>query len=184
MRIVLIPLTMLLLLGCIQQPPENPAPAPNATVPAQNQTPHPRQNETGVQNTPQTGSVINESNITARNAGTVGVSNLSNGTLSNATLPNVTGPSAPENATAQRPVLPFGNYSLALDDVSIIPSSSGPCGIFSISAGNGSVMDRFMVCPRQSRTWIAPDGHAYRIFVKKVAAGYGGVEWADVTIFG
>ncbi len=184
MRIVLITLAMLLLLGCIRQPTENPAPAPNATVPAQNQTPPPRQNETGVQSTPQTESVINESNLTILNPGVGNVSSPGNGTLSNATLPNVTGPSAPENATARRPVLPFGNYSLVLDDVSIIPSSSEPCGIFSIVAGNGPVMDRFVICPRQSRTWVAPDGHAYRIFVKKVAAGYGGVEWADVTIFG
>ncbi len=170
MRIVIIALAMLLLLGCIQQPRENPAPAsgsPNASVQVQNQTP-PAQNITPGE------AVINESNITAQNASTASVSNMSNGTIPNATA----------NATVQRPALPFGNYSLVLDDVSIVPSSSEPCGIFSITALNGSVMDRFVVCPPQSRTWIAPDGHAYRIFVKKVAAGYGGVEWADVTIFG
>lgn len=168
MRIMLIVLATLLLLGCIQQPPVNPA--PNATAPEQNQTPPPHQNETGVENVPQNESVINESSITAQN--------LSAGNASNITFPNATA-----NATAQRPALSFGNYSLVLDDVSIVPSSSEPCGIFSITA-NGTAVDRFVACPRQSRTWIAPDGHAYRIFVKKVAAGYGGYEWADVTIFG
>jgi hypothetical protein len=168
MRIALIALAMMLMLGCIQLPPESPAPAtPNATAPAQNQT---SQNGTGVQNAPQNESVINESNITAQNPGA--------GNASSITFPNATA-----NATAQRPALPFGNYSLVLDDVSIVPSSSEPCGIFSITA-NGTVVDRFVICPRQSRTWVAPDGHAYRIFVKKVAAGYGGDEWADVTIFG
>ncbi|MDD5340285.1 MAG: hypothetical protein PHV13_03475 [Candidatus ainarchaeum sp.] len=170
MRIMLIALSMLLLLGCTQQPTENPTPAngtPNATVPADNQT-QPVQNLTPGE------SVINESNMTAQNASTGNVSNISNGTLPNATA----------NATAPLPAgIQFGNYSLVLDDVSIIPSSSEPCGIFSIAA-NGTVVDRFVACPGQSRTWIAPDGHAYRIFVKKVAAGYGGTEWADVTIFG
>jgi hypothetical protein len=173
MRIVLIALSVLLLLGCIRQPPENPPPASYPANASASSQPPPAQNITPGE------SVINESNITARNASTGSVSNLSNGTLPPAPLPDAT-----TNATVQRPALPFGNYSLVLDDVSVIPSSSEPCGIFSITAVNGSIADRFVVCPRQSRTWIAPDGHAYRIFVKKVAAGYGGVEWADVTIFG
>jgi hypothetical protein len=182
MRIVLVTLALLLLLGCIQQPPaENVTPGspakvntagnsmPNVTAP-QNQTP-PAQNTTGNE------SVINESNITVQNASIPG-----NATIPNAT--NLTTPNETSSAAGQHPTLPFGDYSLVLNDVSIVPASSAPCGIFSITAANGSIMDQFVACPRQSHTWIAPDGHAYRIFVVKVAAGYGGVEWADAIVFG
>lgn len=77
--------------------------------------------------------------------------------------------------------LRFGKYLLVLDDVSIIPTSDEPCGIFSIlDASDYSVLDKEIICPGESKMYAG-----YRIFVVKVAAGYAGAgNWADVRIYG
>src|SRR5262249_40849415 len=102
----------------------------------------------------------------------------SNATTSttNQTVP----PKAPEGLE-----FPGSNYSLVLDDVSVIPSSSGPCGIFSVRDPSGIILDKLLICPPESDTWRSPEGHLYRIRVDEVAAGYsGGGNWAKVEIFG
>jgi len=194
MRIALIAFAMLLLLGCIQQLPaknitatgthapanstgnqesDATAAAENQTLPAHNQPV--TENESGMQNiTPASMPLLNESNITVPNV--TAAANLGNGT--NATSPNAA------NVTAQPSALSFGNYSLVLDDISVVSSPAEPCGIFSIHAMNGSILDRFVLCPPQSRTWLAPDDHVYRIVVEKVAAGYEGKGSAEVLTFG
>ncbi|MDD5172446.1 MAG: hypothetical protein PHF60_05420, partial [Candidatus ainarchaeum sp.] len=75
---------------------------------------------------------------------------------------------------------------LVLDDISLIPTSSEPCGIFSVRSGSdGAILDKMLICPGESQNWVSPDGDGYRIFVVKVAAGYGGQEkWAKVIIYG
>ena len=75
----------------------------------------------------------------------------------------------------------FGPHILVLDDVSVIPNSDEPCGIFSIrDASDDTVLDKKIICPGESAYW-----EGYRIFVVKVAAGYsGGENWADVRIYG
>ena len=181
MRTALISLAMLLLLGCIQQPAGNVtvygnhspgdlngSRGPNATVPAQITTPPAQNSSSGLPGS-------NESGIAPGNESGgygPGTGNLSNATLSNTTA-NIT----------RLPVLALGNYSLVLEGTTV-PSSSGPCGIFSLIAGNGSIAERFVLCPLQSRTWISPEGHKYIIFVETVSAGYDGAEGAGVRISG
>lgn len=96
---------------------------------------------------------------------------------------NVTEPELPEQ---EMEGIPFANYLLVLDDVSYPTTSAEPCGIFSIvHAENQSIADRLIICPGDSKTWVGPDGHGYRILVKEVAAGYTKESmWADVIIFG
>lgn len=95
------------------------------------------------------------------------------------------------NALAQPPPIPegilFGNssYLLVLDDVSIVPVSDEPCGIFSIRhSANGSVLERMFICPGDSQYYHDDAGKEYRIFVVKAASGYTEQEkWASVLIF-
>lgn len=96
---------------------------------------------------------------------------------------NVTEPELPEQ---EMEGIPFANYLLVLDDVSYPTTSAEPCGIFSIVyAENQSIADRLIICPGDSKNWISPEGHGYRILVKEVAAGYTKESmWADVIIFG
>ncbi|HSB46370.1 MAG TPA: hypothetical protein VLD37_00010 [Candidatus Bilamarchaeum sp.] len=93
-------------------------------------------------------------------------------------------PPAPENP----PGLAFGGgrYLLVLDDASVVPSSKEPCGIFSIRlAEDYSLLDKTIICPGESFVWRDESGHAFRIFVVKVAAGYSGTgSWVDVRIYG
>ena len=98
---------------------------------------------------------------------------------------NVTEPELPEQEMEGIP-LAGGGYLLVLDDVSYPTTSAEPCGIFSIvHAENQSIADRLIICPGDSKSWISPEGHGYRIVVKEVAAGYTKeTMWADVIIFG
>jgi hypothetical protein len=84
--------------------------------------------------------------------------------------------------------IPFanGSYVLVLDDVSYPTSEKGSCGIFSVmDAGNKSVLNRFIICPKESQYWKSPEDDTYRIVVKNVAAGYTrDIKWADVVIYG
>lgn len=91
------------------------------------------------------------------------------------------GPPEPEPLPETPAGLRFGGYLLVLDDVSVIPTSDEPCGIFSIlDASDYSVLDKEIICPGESKMYAG-----YRIFVVKVAAGYAGAEnWADVRIYG
>ncbi|MCI0503717.1 hypothetical protein L0Y65_03320 [Candidatus Micrarchaeota archaeon] len=78
-----------------------------------------------------------------------------------------------------------GSYVLAFDDASVIPVSSEPCGIFSLWAINGTLLEKMLICPGESEVWASPEGATYRIEVVSVAAGYSGAEaWAKVIIFG
>ncbi len=79
----------------------------------------------------------------------------------------------------------LGGYLLVLDDIVIYPESEEDCGAFSIMLTNGTVVDKLIICERQSKYWITPEGHKYRIFVVKLAAGYTMQEnWADVRVYG
>lgn len=77
---------------------------------------------------------------------------------------------------------PIGGYRLVLDDVVITPES---CGAFSITDHEGTVLDKLLICEKESQYWISPEGHRYRILVVKVAAGYTFEgNWADVRVYG
>jgi hypothetical protein len=102
--------------------------------------------------------------------------------------------SSPGNNETQNPEpvkppdgLVFGNgsYVLAFDDASVIPASSEPCGIFSLWAANGSLIEKMFICPGESEIWRSPDDSSYRIRVVQVAAPYSGSgAWAKVIVFG
>ncbi len=114
----------------------------------------------------------------------------------NLTSVNITGnltepvnETAEENEVQEPPAIPegihLGGYLLVLDDVVIYPESSEDCGAFSIMLTNGTVVDKLLICEGQSKYWITPEGHKYRIFVVKLAAGYTMQEnWADVRVYG
>jgi len=161
MRSAWLAFALLLAVGCVQHAqPEAPSPneAPNQSQPLA------------------AGNITPPLNVTVANASiNVTVTNAS----MNATSANATDQTAPE---AVQKGLPFGNYSLVLDDVSVTPET---CGIFSIYAKNGTVLRQFVSCPVESVFWLSPEGHLYRIRVEKVAAGYTKEEkWAQVSIFG
>jgi len=107
-------------------------------------------------------------------------------TANNITV-NETNASAEEmqeiNETEEIPEgFPIGGYMLVLDDVVVHPDN---CGAFSVRHANGTVIDKLLICEKESTYWIGPDGHKYRILVVKVAAGYTQKEnWADVRIYG
>ncbi len=96
----------------------------------------------------------------------------------------------PQNTEPAPPKPPEGlafannSYVIALDDVSIVPTSAEPCGIFSLWAANGSLIEKMFICPGQSEMWVSPDGGSYRILVVKVAGGYTGHAWAQVIVYG
>ncbi|MEW6035653.1 MAG: hypothetical protein AB1529_03500 [Candidatus Micrarchaeota archaeon] len=107
---------------------------------------------------------------------------------------NMTPP--PDNQSGEEPAVPpqpppeegiaFGNgrYELFLDDISVVPVSDRPCGIFSIRHANGTLIEKTFICPGDSETFDAPEG-TYRIFVQDVAAGYTKeARWAKVIIYG
>lgn len=155
MRFMLLAL-LVLLAGCVQQCPACECPAYECPEPI---------NET-------------REECTAANITTVKINETINET-------NATEAELPEQ---EMEGIPFanGNYLLVLDDVSYPTTSAEPCGIFSIAhAGNLSVAERLIICPGDSKSWVSPDGHGYRILVKEVAAGYTKeTMWADVIIFG
>jgi len=108
---------------------------------------------------------------------------------------NETPQAPPINETPQNPEpeiprppegLAFANssYVIALDDVSLVPTSAEPCGIFSLWAANGTLVEKMFICPGQSEMWDSPDGGSYRILVLKVAGGYTGHKWAQVIVYG
>jgi hypothetical protein len=116
--------------------------------------------------------------------------------LPDETIPkNETPESPPINETPQNPMpetqtppegLAFGSnrYIIALDDVSLVPTSAEPCGIFSLRMADGSLIEKMFICPGQSEMWDGPDGGSYRILVVKVAGGYTGHKWAQVIVYG
>ncbi len=170
MRLVILAVLLVLMLGCAQQNPavinqtvQPPANISNTTPPSNNTVPPAN---TSVPNI----SISNTtSNITAPPNQTIAVPNQTM---------NMTA-----NSTRQGLVFDDGKYSLVLDDVSLMQAK--PCGIFSIRNMNGSIMDGMVICPTQSQTWIAPDGHEFRIRADDVAAGYSKqAMWANVEIFG
>jgi hypothetical protein len=107
---------------------------------------------------------------------------------------NTTAPFPQENGSAQpaspaeAPGLEFGNgsYRIVLEDLSVIPASEEPCGIFSIrSAGSGDVLEKIFICPGDSQQWVGPDNHSFRILVVETAAGYTKeARWARVIVYG
>lgn len=170
MRLVILALLLVLMLGCTQtvQPPAN-STIPNNTIvpPANISVP----NRTNVS--------TNESNITSNQTMNITVpSNQSeNNTVTNQTM-NMT-----VNSTLQGMIFDDGQYSLVLDDVSLMQTK--PCGIFSIRNMNDSIVDEFVICPTQSQIWIDPNGHKFRIRADDIAAGYTKqTMWANVEIFG
>ncbi len=83
--------------------------------------------------------------------------------------------------------LEFGDYSLAVEDLSLASGPSGAsCAIIGIySNANGSKLAELQDCPGQSAYWVAPDGHRWRIMVYQTAPGYSGAEaWAEIAVFG
>ncbi len=110
------------------------------------------------------------------------------GNTTNVTPPqdNATEPEAPPEPAPEEAGLAFGGgrSALFLDDVSVVPVSDKPCGIFSIRYANGTLIEKTFICPGDSETFDAPEG-TYRIFVQDVAAGYTkGARWAKVIIYG
>jgi|GEM_PF-1242619 len=91
-----------------------------------------------------------------------------------------------DNETRRKEGLSFAEdtYILVFDDA-VLPAYDGLCGAFSIlDAENYSILYQFVKCPSGSEMWTSPEGHEYRIRVEKVAAGYTGEKWAEVSIFG
>jgi hypothetical protein len=100
---------------------------------------------------------------------------------------NASNATSPAQGAIQPEGLPFpgSNYSLYLDDVSLVPNAQAPCGIFSIRDPSGAVMDKLLICPPDSEYWTSPEGHMYRIRADEVAAGYTKTaNWAEAEIFG
>ncbi|MFN7991104.1 MAG: hypothetical protein U0R44_03005 [Candidatus Micrarchaeia archaeon] len=134
-----------------------------------------------------------EGNITASPEPPAAVpAGTGNGTAPQATA-NATPAEAPGNpgpnqtGEPAKAGLPFagGKYRIVLDDVSTIPTSAEPCGIFSITDQTGSVLEKMLICPPDSETWTDQDGRTFRIRVLKVAAGYSHqVTWAQVIVVG
>lgn len=180
MRLLAIIALALLLSGCTSQ---------NAASPQANSTPNtpPQVNQSEPAAPEQN---LSSGNITKNPAPPPSALNQTNSTnVSNSINSSVSTPSNATNSTVpQRPSgLDFagGNFTLVLDDVSLVPNAQGPCGIFSIRDRNGSIIDKLLICPPESQDWVAPGGHLYRIRVEKVAAGYSTREnWAQVSIFG
>jgi len=165
MRFVLLIAALFLLLGCTQTAPANLS--GNQTPPA---NPPPVQPPPAlpppVQPPPEPPPV--SGNITDT------MQNTSN--QSNETVPQ----SKPKG-------LLFGDrkYLLVLDDVSVIPNSDEPCGIFSLrNATDYSTYEKMFICPPESQEWTSPDNHTYRIKVIKVAGYSGGANWVEVIIYG
>ncbi len=190
-------IALILLSGCAQQPQAPPSPAsPGQNISNASQPAVPAQITGNItQNpAPPPGALANQSaNATSPSNTTNTTANATNTTLPENGTANNTAPSPGNgtNASSANQTVPSGlrfpdsSYTLVLDDVSLIPNSQGPCGIFSIRDQNGSIMDKMLICPPESVYWTAPDGHLYRIRVEKVAAGYSTQEnWAQVSIFG
>ncbi len=190
MRLLVLAFILALMLsGCLQQPepatpqnatPPQPQPIPpsgNLTPPAQNQTSGNISQAPLPQPPP--------ANITLNQTGNQSQGNKGgNATTSNQTFNQTTNGTSASNAPAGLP-FPDSNYSLFLDDVSLVPTSSGPCGIFSIRDQSQSILDKMLICPPESADWTSPEGHLYRIRVDEVAAGYTmQTNWAEVEIFG
>ncbi len=181
-------ISLLIASGCAQQVQAPSAPASSNQTTATNQPSPPSQPAVPAQTTgnitenpaPPPGALANVTNMTGPSG-----TNASQNPPEN---PANTTPGNGTNYTANPPPglnFPESNYTLVLDDVSLIPDSQGPCGIFSIRDANGSIIDKMLICPPESQDWVAPDGHLYRIRVEKVAAGYSTQEnWAQVSIFG
>lgn len=92
----------------------------------------------------------------------------------------------PEGLSNEPPTegVEFGGYLLVLDDV-VLPAYDSTCGAFSVVAGNGTALDKLLICEKKSKNWVSPEGHSYRIFVVKVVGGYSHqAAWADVRIYG
>ena len=160
--------SFLVVLGCVSQPIENKTNETNISPPSVNVTAPP----------------ANITPIISGNITETPESPTPNITITNQTDPEE--PQTPEVPPEEIPEKPKGlafggKYLLVLDDVSIIPTSDEPCGIFSIlDSSDYSVLEKEIICPGESKMFSG-----YRIFVVKVAAGYtGGGNWADVRIYG
>lgn len=93
-------------------------------------------------------------------------------------------PEKVSNETAEPEGIRFGQYYLVLDDV-VLPAYDSTCGAFSVIGQNGSTLDKLLICEKNSKNWVSPEGHSYRILVVKLAAGYTHqAAWADVRIYG
>ncbi len=187
MRLLVLAVIALMLSGCLQQP--EPAPPGNATTPQPQPAPPPANATPPAQN--QTSGNISQAplpqpipaNITPNQTGNQSQGNQ-NGSATNQTFNQTTNYTSASNAPEGLP-FPDSNYSLFLDDVSLVPTSSEPCGIFSIRDRNQSILDKMLICPPESADWTSPEGHLYRIRVDEVAAGYTmQTNWAKVEIFG
>ncbi|MEW6723052.1 MAG: hypothetical protein AB1324_07350 [Candidatus Micrarchaeota archaeon] len=184
-------LAVLLAAGCVSQPgpaaneTSQPLPEPNDTLVIEGNitVPEPPQNATNVTLPPEDGTdnaipanQTNETNITG-----------SNETPAPEEQPPEDG--SPNEVESQMPkgiIFGGGRFSLVLDDISVVPVSDEPCGIFSVrDAYSGEILDKMLICPGDSQNWAAPEGKIYRILVTKVAAGYTFEEkWAKVYIYG
>ncbi len=190
MRLLVLAVIALMLSGCLQQaaPPQNATPPQPQPIPPSVNTTPPVQNQTSG-NISQAPPPL-PPNITLNQTGNQSQGNRSgNATTSNQTSNQTTNYTSTSNTTvpAKPAGLPFpdSSYSLFLDDVSLVPTSSEPCGIFSIRDSNNSIMDKLLICPPESADWTSPEGHLYRIRVDEVAAGYTmQTNWAKVEIFG
>jgi hypothetical protein len=179
-----LPLLVLLLAGCLSQEaaqagpeaPQQPAPAQQASPPA-GPVPEISGNISAATQAHADAAAPEPENDTDISA---------NGPGADSEAPerpqNASGPDGSETGGA----LAFagGNYTIMLDDVSIIPVSTEPCGIFSLHEKDGSLIEKLLICTGESEYWQSPGGGTYRIHVLKVAAGYSGNKWAQVIVYG
>jgi hypothetical protein len=167
---------IVLLFGCVSPP------AQNQTAPGQNGSaiPAPQAEEEIIGNLTEPPPAPSPANLTNE---TLPANETLNGTAGNETAQS---PGEPPPERPEGLLFAEGKYLLVLDDVSVIPSSEEPCGIFSIrNATDYSVYEKMLICPPDSQTWTSPDNHIFRIKVIKVAAGYsGGGNWVEVIIYG
>ncbi len=176
-------IALILISGCTQSPA-----SPGQNISNASQPPVPAQATGNItQNpAPPPGALAGQNNTTASANNT----NVSAPPPANSTNNTVPSPGADNTSSANQTVpaglqFPESNYTLVLDDVSLVPNSQSPCGIFSIRDANNSILDKMLICPPDSEYWTAPDGHLYRIRVEQVAAGYSTEQnWAQVSIFG
>ena len=188
MRFIFLALTLLFLLGCVnQQTSQNIPIQQNKSVIINNTI---SINQPNSANYSANSSETSPNNLTMQNQSSQSTNNT-NISSANQTIISV-GESIPipQNDSKPKPktglIFGDGQYSILLDDIAVNPDTNNACGIFSISyTENQSEITKLLICPGVSDYWRSPANHTYRIFVQKVVPGYSKESnWAEVSIFG